>query len=180
VDSLIDELGGPPWDQQGFDSLREGVRRGLSDRTASVVAAVERVLRAAQDVERGLSGQSSLALLPSLADVREHLARLVPDGFVSSTGWPYLRDLERYVRALALRLDRLSDRPANDATAMATLRRVEGEWQERARTSPDADGVQRVRRMIEELRVSLWAQTLGTAYPVSEKRVLRALDELSD
>jgi ATP-dependent helicase HrpA len=180
TDALMAENGGVPWDQRAFAALRNAVRAELPDRTRAVLAAAERVLRSAQEVERGLTGQSSLALLPSLADIRDQLARLVLDGFVSATGWGQLRELERYVRALALRLDRLPDRPANDATAMATMRRVEGEWHERARTSSDDDGVERVRRMLDELRVSLWAQTLGTAYPVSEKRVLRALDELSD
>ena len=179
VDSLVEENGGPPWDQGSFTAQRVALRNELPDRTRAVVAVTTQILSAARTVERGLVGQSSLAILPSLADIRDQLARLVPDGFVSATGWTNLADVERYVRALDLRLTRLPDRPANDAAAMTTMRRLEAEYEQRITTS-DVEGLARVRQMLEELRVSLWAQSLGTAYPVSEKRVLRTLDELSD
>ena len=81
------------------------------------------------------------------------------------------------MRALGVRLERLPERPANDAASMATMRRLEDELA--ARSSASAEAVDEVRGMLEELRVSLWAQSLGTAFPVSEKRVLRALDALS-
>jgi ATP-dependent helicase HrpA len=166
-----------PWGHDDFVALRVEVRSALPDRTRLVFELVLRVLRASLDVEQGLSGQSSLALLPSLADIRDHLAHLVPAGFVSRTGWDRLRDVERYVRALRVRLDRLPERPANDAAAMATMRRLEDELA--AASAGSTEAVEQVREMLEELRVSLWAQSLGTAYPVSEKRVLRAIDALS-
>ena len=175
VDSLIGPA--PPWRHDDFVALRVEVRSQLPARTRSVLQQVLRVLRAALAVEQGLSGQSSLALLASLADIREQLSRLVPVGFVSATGWDRLRDVERYVRALGVRLERLPERPANDAASMATMRRLEDELA--ARSSASAESVDEVRGMLEELRVSLWAQSLGTAFPVSEKRVLRALDALS-
>jgi ATP-dependent helicase HrpA len=175
VDSLMGSA--VPWEQDDFVTLRVEVRAELADRTRAVFALVLRVLRASLEVEQGLSAQKSLALLPSLTDIRDHLASLVPAGFVSRTGWDHLRDLERYVRALGVRLDRLPERPANDAAAMATMRRLEGELA--AARDGSAESVTRVREMLEELRVSLWAQSLGTAFPVSEKRILRAIDTLS-
>jgi ATP-dependent helicase HrpA len=170
-------MGVPPWDREAFVALRVEMRSELPDRTRSVFELALRILRASLDVEQRLSGQSSLALLPALTDIRDHLARLVPVGFVSRAGWDRLRDVERYVRALGVRLDRLPERPANDAAAMATVRRLENELD--AHPSGSAVAVERVREMLEELRVSLWAQSLGTAFPVSEKRVLRAIDALS-
>ena len=180
VDSLVDENGGLPWDRVSFTAQRVALRTELPERTRAVVDVTTQILSEARTVERGLVGQSSLAILPSLADIRDHLSRLVFDGFVSATGWAGLGDLERYVRALDLRLQRLPDRPANDATAMAIMRRLEGEYEQRRAGASDGEAIAKVGRMLEELRVSLWAQSLGTAYPISEKRVLRALDELSD
>jgi ATP-dependent helicase HrpA len=180
VDSLVDEAGGVTWDEDGFTKLRVAVRAALPVRTRAVVDATTRILAEARTVERGLAAQSSLSVLPSLADIREHLSALVFDGFVSATGWAALGDLERYVRALGLRLQRLPDRPANDAAAMTIMRRLEAELEEHRTSLGDGEAISRVARMLEELRVSLWAQSLGTAYPVSEKRVLRALEALSD
>ena len=179
LDSLMDEHGDLPWDRRGFAALRDDVAPYLPARTSAVVDRVVRALDAAASVERHLRDQRSLSLLASLADIRAQLERLTRDGFVAATGWSHLTDLERYLKALAVRLDRLPERPATDAAAMATMRRLEDEWRRYATASPMSPEVERVRWMLEELRVSLWAQSLGTAYPVSERRVLRALDAIS-
>ena len=82
-------------EERALEALEHDALTELPNRTRAVFELVLRILRAALDVEQGLSGQASLALLPSLTDIRDHLASLVPDGFVSRTGWDRLRDVER-------------------------------------------------------------------------------------
>jgi ATP-dependent helicase HrpA len=94
-----------------------------------------------------------------------------------------LGDLTRYLKALQVRLERLPGRVDRDRQLMATVRELEDEWRQLSAGAPleepPDEELAEVRWMLEELRVSLFAQTVGTAYPVSEKRVLRALDALT-
>ena len=116
------------------------------------------------------------------ADIRSQLSALIYPGFVTGTGFRRLPDLVRYLRAISRRLDKLPDDP-RDAERMEAVhritdayRRVLADLPEPARSGPDA---QAARWMIEELRVSFFAQTLGTPQPVSEKRIQAALDRLA-
>ncbi|HEY9474211.1 MAG TPA: ATP-dependent RNA helicase HrpA, partial [Mycobacteriales bacterium] len=183
VDQLVAQAGGPAFDQAGYDRLREAVRAGLNDATFQVVSTVEHVLGAAHEVEallEELSGRGRM-MAPSLADVRAQLAGLVHPGFVTATGWARLGDLSRYLTAARRRLEKLPEDPYRDQDRASGVERVQEAHQEALdripRGRPVPDGLREVRWMIEELRVSYFAQTLGTAYPVSEKRVLRAIDQ---
>ncbi len=183
VDSLIDETGGAPWTAAAYQNVHDHVRANAHQRLRDVVVTVAEVLKHAHEAERLLSTTAAVALLPSLADARDHLSRLVRAGFISATGWPRLTDLARYTRGITVRLERLPGREARDRQLMATAHQLEAEWQELAENAPlwappDAE-LADVRWMLEELRVSLFAQTLGTPYPVSDKRVLKALDALT-
>ena len=160
------------------------MRADLDDTVMDVLGDVERVLAAAQAVDRLLRGTSSLTLLPSLADARDHLNRLVHKGFVTSTGAQRLGDLTRYLRALEVRLQRLPDSPSRDRTGMARVEEVQRAYDDLLRSLPaprraDAD-VQHLRWMLEELRVSVFAQGTRTPYPVSEKRIYRAMDGIPE
>ena len=182
ADALIAEHGGPAWDGQGFAALRTAVLAGLDARLLDVLGRTRQVLAAAQDAERRLAATTSTALTTSVQDAREQFAGLVYPGFVAASGWSRLPDLGRYLRALSHRLDRLPDRPGRDQELMATVHRVQQAYREvLAGLSPerrDEDGVGEIRWMLEELRVSLFAQTLRAAYPVSEKRVMAAIAAL--
>jgi ATP-dependent helicase HrpA len=123
------------------------------------------------------------ALEPAIADMRAQFAVLIYPGFIAATGARRLPDLVRYLRAILRRLDKLAGEQARDAERMAAVHRVARAYQERlrdlppeARSRPD---VQAARWLIEELRVSLFAQLLGTPVPVSERRVLAAIAALS-
>ncbi|WP_298179321.1 ATP-dependent RNA helicase HrpA, partial [Saccharomonospora sp.] len=180
VDKLMADAGGPAWDEKGFAALQERVRTGLNGATLSVLRTVEDILRAVHDVEARLETMRGDALAESLNDVRAHLSGLVYAGFVTKTGFDRLGDLVRYVRGIERRLDKL---PTDPARYVQRLRDIAWLWQEyRAvvdalppRTEPSPQ-LAEIPWMIEELRVSFFAQTLGTAYPVSMKRVLKALD----
>src|SRR5690606_41031656 len=122
-------------------------------------------------------------LAPAVADLRAQLGGLIRPGFITELGWQRLPDLLRWLQAAARRLDKLPSNPDRDARAMAVVQRVQQEYERlrasRPATHPGAAELDRIRWMIEELRVSLFAQQLGTRYPVSEQRIYRAMDALA-
>ncbi|HYN96106.1 MAG TPA: ATP-dependent RNA helicase HrpA, partial [Pilimelia sp.] len=183
LDALIAEHGGPAWDAAGFAALRDAVRAELPERLYAVVGDVRRVLAAAYAVEKRLAGTSNPLVLPALADVRAQLGGLLYPGFVATTGAARLPDLLRYLRAIELRLDKLPGNPHRDREAMRTVHEVQREYRElfdRLRGGgPHAAELTRIRWMIEELRIALFAQAQGTQYPISDVRLYRAMDDLS-
>ncbi len=181
VDKLMADYGGPAWDEEGFRALCDKARADFDATVFDVVNVTAQVLAAAQAVERRIKGTSSLALLPALTDIRAQLSGLVYRGFVSATGHDRLRDVVRYAQAAERRLERLGQGSARDIQLMARVQEVHRHYDELLASSPherrDTDAVRRIRWMIEELRVSLFAQELRTPYPVSEQRIYRAMDE---
>ena len=182
IDRLVAEAGGPAWDAASFVALRESVRADLVDAVATAVTQVQAVLAVAYDIGHRLSSTRDPALTAALADVRQQLTGLVYPGFVTDTGWRQLHQMPRYLRAIGYRLDRLPGNLARDRQLTAQVHEIEREYRElRAELPPGGpagDGLVEIRWMIEELRVGLFAQSLGTAYPVSDKRIYRAMDRL--
>ena len=183
ADQVIAEAGGPAWDTGGFARLASAARDALPLATAQVVEAVAQVLEAAHEAEIRLQRAASPALAAALADTRGQFAALIYPRFVSDTGLRRLPDLARYLRAISRRLDTAAADPGRDAERTAAVHRVTDAYQQAIADLPPARrsgaDVQAVRWMIEELRVSLFAQLLGTSGPVSEKRILTALDRLT-
>ena len=182
ADYLMAEVSGPAWDREGFGRLSAAVRAGLHEVTADVVARVESALRLAHAAQARLDDTRADAVQPAVADMRAQLARLIYPGFVTATGYRQLPQLTRYLRGIERRLDKLPENPARDAANMAVAQRVEQAYRQAVADLPpgrrnDPD-VTEVRWMLEELRVSLFAQTLGTLAPVSETRILAALSRL--
>jgi ATP-dependent helicase HrpA len=179
ADDLIAANGGPAWDEAGFRRLLEAVRGELADATLDVVSRVEQVLAVAGEVEGRLAELANPAFGPAVADVRAQLDGLVYPGWVAASGRRRLPDLLRYLRAMAQRLDRLPGDLAGDAERMEGVAAVTDVWRQARGRRPDDRALAELRWMLEELRVSYFAQSLGTPYPVSEKRVLRAIAQLS-
>ncbi|PRW64589.1 ATP-dependent RNA helicase HrpA [Actinopolyspora mortivallis] len=179
ADELIRQSGGPVTERAGFDRLVERVRAGLNATSAQVVSRVEQVLSAQQDVEaemaetRALSGEAA-------EDIRTQLSNLVYPGFVTATGARRLPDLQRYLRAISYRLSKVPHRPGRDRELMDRVGMVEQRYQELLDSVPPGKPVGErlwsIGWMLEELRVSYFAQELGTPHPVSEKRIHRAMD----
>jgi ATP-dependent helicase HrpA len=170
--------GGPAWDPAGFAALAAKVRVGLPNTTLSVLRAVHQILVVAHGVEGRLAAVRDPALVASLADARAQLDGLVFAGFVSATGVAHLGDLPRYLRGIERRLEKLPDNPARDRQLMAGVHRVEEEYAALRQELPPSPELAEIRWMIQELRVSLFAQALGTAYAISDKRIYRAMDEV--
>jgi ATP-dependent helicase HrpA len=184
ADQVIAGAGGPAWDAEGFARLVAAARDGLAPRTASVVETVARILAEAHEVQIKLTGAGPgiPVLAPALNDMRAQLAGLIYPGFIAEAGAARLPDLVRYLRAITRRLDKLGGESAKDGERMAIVHRVTAEHaairRERSPAARSAPAVTAIRWQLEELRVSLFAQVLGTPGPVSEKRIRAALDAL--
>jgi ATP-dependent helicase HrpA len=186
IDDLVAGVGGPAWDGEAFAALLTAVREGLDATVLDVVRTVGRVLTAWREVDRTLRATRSLPLLPALTDLRSQLDGLVFDGFVASHGRRRLPDLLRYLHGMDRRLERAPENVNADRGRMDQIREVQEEYDtvlaERAphrRDAEDAEDAARIRWMIEEFRLSLFAQGIRTAHPVSAQRIRRALDLLS-
>ncbi|WP_156371775.1 ATP-dependent RNA helicase HrpA [Mycobacterium sp. UM_11] len=182
ADAATDALmTGPVWTRDEFRALCDRVGKALVSTTVDIVGRVERVLAAAQQVHLLLPGQPPPAQADAIADIRAQLERLLPPGFVTVTGRPRLADLTRYLTAIRQRLDRLPHAIAADRDRMQRVHAVQRAYDELAATPPPAaNDIRDIAWQIEELRVSLWAQQLGTPRPVSEQRIYRAIDALRD
>jgi ATP-dependent helicase HrpA len=180
VDALLARYGGPVWTEADFAALNGRVRAEFRDTVTDIVPTVAHILRAAHEIEAGL--QALPASDPSVADMRAQLSRLVGPGFVTATGERRLGDLLRYVRGLRHRLGKYPDDPARDRSRLLRVERMQQAYADTLTRLP-ADPAKRasaqvLRWQLEELRVSLFAQSLGTPEPVSSERILRALADL--
>ncbi|MFE0594027.1 ATP-dependent RNA helicase HrpA [Micromonospora echinospora] len=180
IDRLVADAGGPAWDAEGFAALRDKVRADLVDTVVEVMDRVRKVLAAAHAVQQRLTRTTDLTLVAALADLKGQLAGLVHAGFVTETGYARLPDLLRYLAAIERRLDRLPGNPQRDRQQQDRIAVVQKEYQDMLAALPptrrNAEAVRQIRWMIEELRVNVFAQALGTPYPVSEQRIYRAMD----
>lgn len=183
ADRLIGEFGGPAWDEESYRKLYERVRAEIVDATVRTVDQVRQVLAAWQACERRLKTVRSPVLLANLQDVRGQLDDLVRPGFVTATGLRRLPDLMRYLVAADRRLQQMPTNVQRDTTRMEKVREMRDEYawllEQLPQGRPVPSSVTDIRWMIEELRVSYFAHALGTAYPVSDKRIVKAIDALA-
>ncbi|WP_328901305.1 ATP-dependent RNA helicase HrpA [Streptomyces sp. NBC_00441] len=180
ADRLIAAHGGPAWDEASFRTLYDKVRADLVDLTVRTIGQVQQILAAWQACERRLKATNSLVLINNVTDVRDHLARLMPPGFVTATGLRRLPDLMRYLVAEDRRLQQMPTNVQRDTTRMEKVHEMQDEYawllEQLPKGRPVPQEVLDIRWMIEELRVSYFAHALGTAVPVSDKRIVKAID----
>ncbi|MFI1160509.1 ATP-dependent RNA helicase HrpA [Streptomyces sioyaensis] len=180
ADRLIAARGGPAWDEESFRKLFDAVRADLVDVTLKTIQQVQEVLAAWQACERRLKETTFPSLLPSLTDIKEQLAALIRPGFVTAHGAKRLPDLMRYLVAADRRLQQLPTNAERDRSRMAKVKEMQDEYawllEQFPQGRPVPAAAREIRWMIEELRVSYFAHALGTAYPVSDKRIVKAVD----
>ena len=172
-----------------FKSLVGVMRDELEDEVYRVARYAAAALKAAREVDRVVGAHTSLTLLGTLQEVREHAAALVPDGFIAATPPEYLAHLERYLRALAMRVEKAASSPsaASQDAALSFQVSQAQEVVDRARTKaaslpadPQREALlEEARWMVEELRVSLFAQTLGTSRKVSLQRITKLCAQIA-
>lgn len=164
-----------------YARVRAHVRAGLEDRILAVSVATATALAAARELDAAVSRTSSLALIGVATEIRAHAESLVGGDFLARTPLSRLDDLPRYLTADLTRLEKAAQAPSRDAASAFQVSQAEDMVrtvrEAAAKGRPDAEALQRLehaRWLLEEFRVSLFAQSLGTSEPVSAKRI-RAL-----
>ena len=180
-DQLLRAQGGPRWDEAGFGALRDLVRADVFDAASAVVSSAARAIALAGSVATRIDDLRAEALQPSADDMRRQLRWLVHPGFVAASGADRLPDVARYVEGIGVRIDKLAGDAVRDRKRLAPIRRLQDEIDDLLLTCPPSRmrELLDVRWLVEELRVSVFAQGLGTAGPISEQRIERALDALT-
>ncbi|AQY02240.1 ATP-dependent RNA helicase HrpA [Microbacterium foliorum] len=162
-----------------FERVRDAVSASLVDELFACVSLVARILTKARDVERGIRSQNSLALLGPLNDIRTQLSGLLHPGFVSAAGVDRLAHFPRYLDGMLDRLKTLANEPGKDRTRMSEFERMAKVFEDAGGTIPLEPGAPaalvETRWLLEEYRVSVFAQRLGTAQPVSPQRIMKVL-----
>lgn len=183
VDKLMTEAGAPVWHEAEFNRLQQHVRAEINTEVVNIASLVEQILSQVFLVNKKLKGRIDMALALGLSDIKAQLNGLVYPGFVTRTGWQRLPDILRYLKAIERRLEKLPVDPHSDRAKMLKIEKIQQTWQSWLNKVPasrrDDQDIQDIRWMFEELRVSYFAQQLGTAYPVSDKRILQAIENLN-
>ena len=171
--------GGIVRSEADFTRVRDAVSGVLVDQLFACVSLVARILTKSRDVERGIKSQNSLALLGPLNDIRTQLSGLLHPGFVSAAGVDRLAHFPRYLEGMLDRLKTLGSEPGKDRARMTEYERMAKAFEDAGGTIPlpsDAPpALVEVRWLLEEYRVSVFAQRLGTAQPVSPQRIMKVL-----
>ncbi|KTS90710.1 ATP-dependent helicase [Microbacterium testaceum] len=162
-----------------FERVRDAFSSVSVERTFQTVSLAAKILLAQREVERAMKDAASMTLLGALNDVRGQVKGLLFPGFLSRTGIPRLQHCPRYLAGALERVKTLSDNPGRDRQRMTEYERAAAGFVEAGGTVPlpaDAPAnLVQTRWLLEELRVSLFAQRLGTAEPVSIQRIAKAL-----
>ncbi|WP_442927661.1 ATP-dependent RNA helicase HrpA [Microbacterium sp. MMO-20] len=164
-----------------FGAVRDAFSAAVVDDLFAAVSLAARILTLQRDVERAVKAQTSMTLLAALGDVKAQLAGLVFPGFLARTGLSRLAHLPRYLEGALLRVRALADAPGRDRQRMTEFERAAAAFTEAGGAIPvpadAATPLVRARWLLEEYRVSLYAQQLGTAEPVSLQRIAKVLAE---
>lgn len=168
-------------DHDSYLKQRDNVRENLNDTVVEIAIVVEQILRLANAVTKKMKGAMDLSWIQAFGDIKAQLDKLVFRGFVTKIGFDKLPDLVRYLKAIEKRFEKLAIDPNRDRMNMLEVEKVQAAFDKLGKgprvSLAEQQGIDKIRWMIEELRVSLFAQTLGTAYPVSAKRVYNAISE---
>ena len=161
-------------------AFKEQIKRARS-RLPAVKEALSRYLQETAAAYAELNGKLGKHPLTHL--LRQRLQTLLAAGFATRTPWAQWPRLPIYLKAMTLRLEKYSSNPARDAAREADIQELEQMWQDKVQSllkqnQPVSDDLAAFRWMIEELRVSLFAQELKTPYPVSVKRLLKEWERL--
>ncbi|PMC91365.1 ATP-dependent RNA helicase HrpA [Actinomyces graevenitzii] len=169
-------------DRKDFEVFVAWLRDRLEDQVEIIAAQVEAALEAKGQLDKAVGRNTSLALLDTLQEIREQAAALIAPRFIADADPAQLAHYGRYLKSLAYRLEKAAASPSQDAALAYQVREIEGQVSdavEHAKGLPAnparAAVLRQAQNMVWELRVSLFAQQLGTAHKVSAKRISRLL-----
>ena len=183
IDKLVAQFGGVVRQEEKFAQLQEFVRAELNETVVGIAQLVEQILTTTFAINKRLKGRIDMQLAFALSDIKAQMSGLVFPGFVTSHGWQRLPDVLRYLQGIERRIEKLMADVNRDRANMNKIEHIQNLWKQWQgklspvdKRKPEAEAV---RWMIEELRISLFAQQLGTPYPVSDKRIIQAMAQIS-
>ncbi|WP_105255422.1 ATP-dependent RNA helicase HrpA [Pseudoalteromonas sp. T1lg75] len=180
VDKLLADFGDIR-DAEQFNGAKEHIRGELGDTVVAIALQVEQVLSRAHAIHKRMRGKVDLSMITAHGDIKTQLESLIFKGFVSHHGADKMADLSRYMQAIERRLEKLPVDPNRDRLCTLELDKVAEAYKKclakHPKGEPQPEALKEIFWMQQELRVSLFAQTLGTPYPVSAKRVLNVINE---
>lgn len=166
-------------DEPAYDDVVTAAREAVAAGTSAAVHDVMRVLESWRATDKAISGRADLMTLPAMTDMRAQVARLMAPGFVGEAGVSRLRDLSRYLAAVTYRRERLDAQVARDRQLMDQLSGLQEAWLHAVAALPEGQPLPQhlrdARWLLEEYRVSLFAQQLGTREKVSDQRIRKVM-----
>lgn len=164
-----------PRNEKAFEQCKDHVRAEIADCVLQAAIKVEKALSLAHDIRKKMKGNVPLNVIQSHGDIKQQLSNLVFKGFVTASGIKRLDDIIRYLNAILRRMEKLPIDPNQDRLKMIEVEKVVTAYKEvvakQRKGQPLPEALVETKWMIEELKVSLFAQTLKTAYPISAKRI---------
>ena len=183
VDHLIEKTNQIIDNQQQYQQLLTYTKSHINETVVDIAKQVESILTLHFNINKKLKGRVDLSLAFALSDIKQQVSELVYKGFVAQTGYDKLPDIYRYLSAIEKRLEKLGSNMAKDRQAMNIIEEVKNEYQTWLNSLPEnqksLSKVTNIKWMIEELRVNLFAQQLGTPYPISAKRIRQQIETVS-
>ena len=180
VDELIDKYNQNIQNQDQYQKLLDYTKTNINETVIDIAKQVESILTLHYNINKKLKGRVDLSLAFALSDIKRQLSNLVYKGFVADSGYKRLADVYRYLLAIEKRIEKLMGNVTKDRQSMNIIEEVENQYEKWVNSLPQIvrskDSVINIRWMIEELRVNLFAQQLGTPYPISPKRVKQQIE----
>ena len=180
VDELIDKYNQNIQNQDQYQKLLDYTKTNINETVIDIAKQVESILTLHYNITKKLKGRVDLSLAFALSDIKKQLSNLVYKGFVADSGYKRLADVYRYLLAIEKRIEKLMGNVTKDRQSMNIIEEVENQYEKWVNSLPQIvrskDSVINIRWMIQELRVNLFAQQLGTPYPISPKRVKQQIE----
>jgi len=177
IDAVVDDR--EVWTRTQFETIRDEISATIMDALFQTVSLLTKVIVGSRDAEKAIKAASNIAMLSPLADAREQLSALIFPGFASATGLAQLRRLPVYLAGIQHRIGKLGENLGRDRVWMTEVQTATARFELAGGSlplAPDSSAsLVRARWLLEELRLSLFAQHLGTAEPVSLQRIVRVL-----
>jgi len=172
-----------PRSAANFELVRDYVRAEISECVLTAAIKVEQALSLRHDIAKKLKGNVALNVIQSHGDIKQQSETLVFKGFVSASGFEKLDDIIRYLKGILRRLEKLPIDPNQDRLKLIDVAKAADLYcnilSMQRKDKPIAQEILSIKWMIEELRISLFAQNLGTAQPISLKRIINHLKAFS-
>ncbi|OCG08090.1 ATP-dependent RNA helicase HrpA [Gilliamella sp. wkB178] len=182
IDHLIETYNQVIQDPTQYAKLLNYTKVHINETVVDIAKQVESILTLHFNINKKLKGRVDLSLAFALSDIKKQLNNLVYKGFVANTGYLKLHDIQRYLLGIEKRIEKLMLNTSKDRQLMAIVEDIENQYQNWLTSLPKnqrlRESVSNIRWMIEELRINLFAQQLGTPYPISAKRIKQQIENV--